>query len=109
MKSKDEHSEEEDVSEKPSVRSNRNITSNETTRRKKDHTFGIDHQIKYNKNKRLKHWLNEKDKIYWQDIKEEKVTKREEREKLINDKIEKTIESQKRERRQKRQRERKWK
>ena len=96
LKSKDEHSEEEYVSEKPSVRSNRSNTSNETTPRKKDHTFGIDHHIKYNKNERLKHWLKEKDKIYRQHIKEEKVKKREEREKLINDKIEKTIESQKR-------------
>ena len=96
MKNKDEHSEEEGVSEKPSVRSNRSNTSNETTPRKKDHTFGIDHHIKYNKNERLKHWLKEKDKIYRQHIKAEKVKTREEREKMINDKIEKTIESQKR-------------
>ena len=60
---------------KPSVRSNRSNTSNETTPRKKDHTFGIDHHIKYNKNERLKHWLKEKDKIYMQHIKEEKVKK----------------------------------
>ena len=60
LKSKDEHSEEEYVSEKPSVRSNRSNTSNETTPRKKDHTFGIDHHIKYNKNERLKHWLKER-------------------------------------------------
>ena len=51
LKSKDEHSEEEYVSEKLSVRSNRSNTSNETT----PHTFGIDHHIKYNKNERLKH------------------------------------------------------
>ena len=75
LKSKDEHSEEEYVSEKPSVRSNRSNTSNETTPRKKDHTFGIDHHIKYNKNERLKHWLKEKDKIYMQHIKAEKVKK----------------------------------
>ena len=46
LKSKHEHSEEEYVSEEPSVRSNRSNTSNETTPRKKDHTFGIDHHIK---------------------------------------------------------------
>ena len=96
LKSKDEHSAVEDVSEEPSVRSNRSNTGNETTPRKKDHTFGIDHHIKYNKNERLKHWLKEKNKIYRQHIKEEKVKKREEREKMINDKIEKTNESQKR-------------
>ena len=45
LKSKDEHSKEEDVSEKPSVRSNRSNTSNETTPCKKDHTSGIDHRI----------------------------------------------------------------
>ena len=64
----------------------------------KDHNFGIDHHIKYSKNERLKRWLKEKDKIYRQHIKEEKIKKREERDKLINeanDKIEKTIESQK--------------
>ena len=49
LKRKDEHSEEEDVSEKPNARSNRSNTSNETTPRKKDHTFDIDHHIKYNK------------------------------------------------------------
>ena len=76
LKSKDEHSKEEDVSEKPSVRSNRSNTSNETTPRKKDHTSSIDHRIKYNKNERLKHWLKEKDKIYRQHIKEEKIKKR---------------------------------
>ena len=63
LKSKDEHSAEEDVSEKPSVRSNRSNTSNETTPRKEDHTFGIDHHIKYNKTERLKHWLKEKGNI----------------------------------------------
>ena len=57
LKSKYEHSEEEDVSEKPSVRSNRGHTSNKTTPSKKDHTFGIDHHIKYKKNERLIHWL----------------------------------------------------
>ena len=75
LNSKDEHSEVEDVSEEPSVRSNRSNTSNETTPRKKDHTFGIDHHIKYNKNERLKHCLKEKNKIYRQHIKEEKVKK----------------------------------
>ena len=91
LNSKDEHYEVEDVSEEPSVRSNRNNTSNETTPRKKDHTFGIDHHIKFNKNERLKHWLKEKNKIYRQHIKEEKVKKREEREKMINDKVDKRI------------------
>ena len=99
LKHKDNHSEEEDVSEKPSVRSNRSTTSGDTTPRWKDHTIGIDHHMKYTKNEKLKRWLKEKDKIYRQHIKEEKIKKREERDKLINeanDKIEKTIESQKR-------------
>lgn len=99
LKHKDNHSEEEDISEKPSVRSNRSTTSGDTTPRWKDHTFGIDHHIKYTKNEKLKRWLKQKDKIYRQHIKEEKIKKREERDKLINeanDKIEKTIESQKR-------------
>ena len=94
LNSKDEHSKVEDVSEESSVRSNRSNTSNETTPRKKDHNFGIDHHIKYNKNERLKHCLKEKNKIYRQYIKEEKVKKkkkkkkkREEREKMINDKV----------------------
>ena len=86
----------EDVSEEPSVRSNRSNTSNATTPRKKDLTFGIDHHIKYNKTERLKDWLKEKNKIYRHHIKEEKVKKREKREKIINDKVEKTFESQKR-------------
>ena len=92
LNSKDEHSKVENVSEESSVRSNRSNTSNETTPRKKDHSFGIDHHIKYNKNERLKHCLKEKNKIYRQHIKEEKVKKkkkkkREEREKMINDKV----------------------
>ncbi|MEW8548449.1 MAG: hypothetical protein AB2693_33520 [Candidatus Thiodiazotropha sp.] len=91
-KTKD-HSEDEDISEKPSLKSN---TSSESTPRNKGPA--IDHHIKYSKNEQLKHWLKEKNKIYRQHIKEEKIKKREERDRLINeanDKIEKRIESQK--------------
>lgn len=91
-KTKD-HSEDEDISEKPSLKSN---TSSESTPRNKGPS--IDHHIKYTKNEQLKQWLKEKNKIYRQHIKEEKIKKREERDRLINeanDKIEKRIESQK--------------
>ena len=90
---KEHHSEEEDVSEKPSLKS---TTSSESTPRKKGPS--IDDHLKYSKNEQLKKWLKEKNKIYRQQIKEEKMKKREEREKLINeanDKIEKRLESQK--------------
>ena len=92
LKAKENQSEEEDISEKPSVRS----TSSENTPRKMGPT--IDDHIKYSKNEQLKRWLKEKNKIYRKQIKEEKIKKREERDKLINeanDKIEKRLASQK--------------